>query len=201
MKRTLSLLAAILFTPSLAFAALEIGKPAPDFTAKDIHGVEQSISGHKGKIIVLEWNNPGCPFVVKHYGSKNMQNLQAESTKEGAIWLTINSGAAGKQGAMNEAEAKKYIADQGAEPTGYILDADGKIGKLYDASTTPHMFVIGKDGELVYAGAIDDNKSADQEAIKTAKNYVSAAILAAKTGHKPEVTTTQPYGCSVKYAE
>lgn len=201
MKRTLSLFAAILFAPAIAFAQAEVGKPAPDFTAKDIKGVSHSIKEHHGKIIVLEWNNPGCPFVKKHYESQNMQNLQAQAVKDDVIWLTINSSAVGKQGHMSMEEALNYVATQEAAPTGYIIDADGTIGKLYGASATPHMFVIGKDGKIVYAGAIDDNKSADPEAIKTAKNYVSAAITAAKTGHSPEVTTTQAYGCSVKYSE
>lgn len=190
----------MLATPSLA--APEVGKLAPDFHAPDINGAEQSLSQYRGKIIVLEWHNPECPFVVKHYGSGNMQKLQADAKAKDVVWLTINSGAEGKQGHMTAAEAKEELSKSGSASAAYILDPKGEIGRLYEAKTTPHMFVVDGEGILAYAGAIDDKASFDPEDIKTSKNYVSAAIEALQTG-APVVTpnSTRSYGCSVKYGD
>jgi peroxiredoxin len=197
----LSALAIMAFAVSTpAQAAPEIGKPAPDFSGTDSNGVVYKLSDLKGKNVVLEWTNPGCPFVIKHYDdSKNMQTLQEKYTGQGVVWLSINSSADGKEGHVSPAEANKYVGDRGAKATAYILDADGTIGKLYDAKTTPHMFVIDKEGTLVYMGAIDSDSSFKAESIPGATNYVAAALdsLAAK---KPiEVASTKPYGCGVKY--
>ena len=185
-------------SPVLA-AAPEIGKPAPDFTATDSNGKEVKLSDFKGKIVVLEWNNPECPYVKKHYESSNMQKLQASETAKGATWLSINSSADGKQGHLTGETANKYVADTSAKPSAYLLDANGEIGKAYDAKTTPHMFVIDKDGNLAYEGAIDDNDSANKEDAAGAKNYVVAAVDALAAGKPVETSKTKPYGCGVKY--
>jgi peroxiredoxin len=179
--------------------AAEVGKPAPAFAAKDINGAEQSIAQYAGKIVVLEWNNPGCPFVKKHYESDNMQKLQQYAKDKGVVWFTINSGAEGKQGHMNAEQAKEYVSKVSAQPAAYILDREGKIGHLYEAKTTPHMFVIDASGNLAYNGAIDDKSSTDKDDIKTAKNYVRVAIDSLLAGKKVETAQTQAYGCSVKY--
>lgn len=176
-----------------------VGQPAPDFTATDITGAPVKLSDLKGKIVILEWNNPECPFVLKHYDTKNMQRLQEGATEQGIVWLSINSSAAGLQGNLDDAKAKEYIEKVGAKPSHYILDPKGEIGNLYQAKTTPHMFVIGKDGVLAYAGAIDDNPTPRHETVETAKNYVTAAISALSENRPVEVATSQPYGCGVKY--
>jgi len=181
--------------------AAETGKPAPAFFVKDIAGKEQSLAKYKGKIIVLEWNNPGCPFVKKHYQSGNMQALQHDALSKHVIWLTINSGAEGKQGFMDAAQAKTYIADMKTHQTAYILDPKGTLGTLYGAKTTPHMFVVDAQGILAYAGAIDDKPTADQEDIKTAHNYVRAAIDELIAGKPVTTAQSRAYGCSVKYQD
>jgi peroxiredoxin len=181
-------------------AAPAIGAPAPDFTATDIKGQSFKLSDQKGKIVVLEWTNPGCPFVVKHYGSKNMQTLQKTHADQGVVWVSINSSAAGKEGNLTQEAAAKLVADQGINSSHYVLDASGEIGKLYHAKTTPHMFVIDKEGKLAYAGAIDSIASASADDIAKAENYVTKAIEAIGKGEAIATTTTAPYGCSVKYA-
>jgi hypothetical protein len=200
MLRIFCLIVSLLFTPVSLYAA-ETGKPAPAFDVKDIAGHEESLAKYKGKIVVLEWNNPGCPFVKKHYGSGNMQALQKYATGRGVIWLTINSGAPGKQGHMDALEAKAKIVEAGAHQTAYILDPSGTLGLLYGAKTTPHMFVIDSQGRLAYAGAIDDKATPDPEDIKTPHNYVKAAVDALLAGKPVEVAQTKPYGCSVKYKD
>ena len=176
-----------------------VGKPAPDFTGTDTNGKTHKLSDFKGKTVVLEWTNPECPYVVKHYGSGNMQKLQAEATKDGVIWLSVASSADGKEGNMTGDEANAYMTEQKSAPTARILDASGTIGHLYGAKTTPHMFVIDKAGTLVYAGAIDDNDNFSPDTIKGAKNYVAAALQNLKDGKAVETSSTKPYGCGVKY--
>lgn len=196
----LGALAAFALTAAMpAQAEPEIGKPAPEFTGTDSNGKEVKLSDFKGKIVVLEWTNPECPYVVKHYDSKNMQKLQEEATAKGVVWLSINSSADGKQGNQTGEAANAYIAEKGAKATARVLDAKGEIGKAYDAKTTPHMFVIDKEGVLVYNGAIDDNDSFKPEDAATAKNYVTAAIEALEAGKPVETSQSKPYGCSVKY--
>ena len=199
MKALLLMTLALLPLSTAAMAAPEIGKPAPEFMANDTNDKHVMLSELKGKTVVLEWTNHECPFVVKHYGSGNMQALQAEATKDGVVWVSIVSSAKGKEGNVNAEEANKLIADQKALPTHKILDESGEIGKLYDAKTTPHMFVIDKNGVLVYQGAIDDKSGFDQEEVKTAKNYVRAALADLKAGKPVEVSSTKSYGCGVKY--
>ena len=176
-----------------------VGKPAPDFTGTDTNGKTHKLSDFKGKTVVLEWTNPECPYVVKHYGSGNMQKLQAEATKDGVIWLSVASSADGKEGNMTGEQANAYMTEQKSAPTARILDASGTIGHLYGAKTTPHMFVIDKAGTLVYAGAIDDNDNFSPDTIKGAKNYVAAALQNLKDGKAVETSSTKPYGCGVKY--
>jgi peroxiredoxin len=199
MKALLLMTLALLPLSTAAMAAPEIGKPAPEFMANDTNGKHVMLSELKGKTVVLEWTNHECPFVVKHYGSGNMQALQAEATKDGVVWVSIVSSAKDKEGNVTAEEANKLIADQKAVPSHKILDESGEIGKLYDAKTTPHMFVIDKNGVLVYQGAIDDKSGFDQEEVKTAKNYVRSALADLKAGKPVEVSSTKSYGCGVKY--
>lgn len=196
----LSALAFVAFTAATpAQAAVVVGQPAPDFTGTDTNGKAHKLSDFKGKVVVLEWTNPGCPFVVKHYDSGNMQKLQADATAKDVVWLSINSGAEGKEGHQTGETGNAYIAEKGAKSTALIIDKTGEIGKLYDAKTTPHMFVIDKDGTLVYDGAIDSDDSFKPETIEGATNYVSAALAALESGTAVEPSKTKPYGCSVKY--
>ncbi|MGB4058163.1 MAG: thioredoxin family protein [Alphaproteobacteria bacterium] len=184
-----------------AIAAPSVGSPAPDFSATDIDGKPFKLSDHKGKIVVLEWSNHECPYVVKHYGSGNMQKVQKAAMEKGVEWVTIVSSAPGRQGNVTPEDAKKIATEAGASFTAKILDASGEIGHLYDAKTTPHMFVINADGTLAYAGAIDDDSSPRPESTATAKNYVLAALDDLAAGKPVATPTTQSYGCSVKYGD
>ncbi|GAB4168016.1 MAG: thioredoxin family protein [Terrimicrobiaceae bacterium] len=186
---------------AVASAQPVIGQPAPEFTLKDTSGKEHSLSDFKGKVVVLEWVNHGCPFVKKHYASKNMQKLQKAATEQGAVWLSICSSAPGKQGHMAAAEAAAMTADVGSSATAYLLDEDGKVGKAYNARTTPEMFVVDQQGVLQYMGAIDDKPSADAADIDGAVNYVEKALEEVFAGKPVTTATTKPYGCSVKYAQ
>ncbi len=199
MKKLLTTAAAILVSAQLAFAAPEIGKTAPDFTAKDTNGNEITLSKLKGKFVVLEWTNPGCPFVKKYYGQGDMQKLQADYTAKGVEWIRINSSAPGKEGNQTAEEANKLAAEQHAAASATILDSDGTIGHLYEAKTTPHMFIIGKTGSVVYMGAIDSVRTPDPADIKDAEHYVADALDALLVGKEIKMPVTQPYGCGVKY--
>jgi len=183
-----------------ATPAARVNAPAPEFSATDSSGKTQKLSAYKGKIVVLEWTNNGCPFVGKHYGSGNMQSLQKKYTGQGVVWLTVVSSAPGTQGFVNAEEANRDTQKRGAAPTAVLLDPTGALGHLYGAQATPHMYVINPDGQLVYMGAIDDTPSADPSDIAHAKNYVAAAIDAVKSGQRVGVPATKAYGCSVKYA-
>lgn len=194
---------ALLLTVGIASTApaATVGEAAPAFTATAADGATVKLEDYKGKIVVLEWFNKECPFVRKHYDSKNMQNLQKELTAKDVVWLTVNSSAEGKQGHETAASATETIAKEGAAPTHFLLDGDGTIGKLYDAKTTPHMFVIDKDGKLAYSGAIDDKASTYTSDIEGAKNYVRAAVDSLEKGEAVAETSTKSYGCGVKYAD
>lgn len=176
------------------------GQPAQDFALTDMYGKTVKLSDYRGKTVVLEWNNPGCPFVQKHYRSGNMQKTQAAARADGAVWLTINSGAPGKQGYMTGSEAQNFVKTTNADPSDYLLDPKGVVGRSYDARTTPHMYIIDAAGTLVYQGGIDDKPTADVADIKTARNHVLAALGEMKAGKAVSVAETRPYGCSVKYA-
>jgi len=179
--------------------AAEIGKPAPDFQLRDVNGKIHNLQDYRGKTVVLEWINFDCPFVVKHYSSNNMQNLQQEYVEKGVIWLAVCSSAPGKQGHFEKGEILKRISDSKAKMSAYLIDEDGVTGKLYGAKTTPHMYIINNYGNLVYQGAIDDIKSTDVEDIKKSKNYVKNALDLLLNGREAVTSTTTPYGCSVKY--
>ena len=175
------------------------GAMAPDFTLSDAAGKSHTLSSYQGKWVVLEWVNYDCPFVKKHYNSGNMQKLQKAALDKGAVWLSINSSAPGKQGHFEGAALAKRIAEAKAVPAAYLVDADGKVGMEYKAKTTPTMFVINPDGKVVYAGAIDDKASTDEEDVATARNYVTAALDAGMAGKVVQTASTQSYGCGVKY--
>ncbi|HVJ62827.1 MAG TPA: thioredoxin family protein [Tahibacter sp.] len=181
------------------FAKAVVGDTAPAFTLTDSNGKARSLAEFKGKTVVLEWTNAECPFVKKHYGSGNMQAQQKEAAGEGVVWLTINSGAPGKQGAVDGAGANAVIKTSGGAQSAYLLDPDGKVGHEYGAKTTPHMYVIDGEGKLRYMGGIDSIQSADQADVPKATQYVRQALAELKGGKAVSVSTSQPYGCSVKY--
>ena len=181
-------------------AAQRTGATAQDFKLTDVNGKTVQLSEFRGKTVVLEWHNPGCPFVSKHYNSGNMQMTQKAARAQGAVWLTINSGAKGKQGHMTGAEAKALIAKQNIQSNNYLFDSKGLVGKAYGAKTTPHMYIIDAAGTLVYQGGIDDKPTANPADIKIARNNVLEALGEIKTGKKISTAYSRPYGCSVKYA-
>jgi peroxiredoxin len=197
--RPATVAALVLVVSAVAYSA-KVGDPAPAFTGTDTKGTVHRLSDFKGKFVVLEWHNQGCPYVKKHYGSGNMQRLQKEWTAKGVVWLTIISSAPGTQGHVTAQQADAYAREQQAAPTAVLLDPSGEIGRAYDAKTTPHMFVIDPAGRLIYNGAIDDKPTTDTADITTAQNYVSAALSAAMAGQPVATAATKPYGCSVKYA-
>lgn len=186
---------------ALPVFAARVGQPAPDFTATDSNGHQHSLAQYKGKFVVLEWHNQGCPYVGKHYGSGNMQKLQKYWTSKGVIWLTVISSAPGEQGYVTAAQENDYVKKMNAAPTAVLLDPRGELGHLYGAKTTPHMFVINPQGQLIYDGAIDDKPTTDKSDIAGAPNYVTAALEQALVGKPVAVATSRPYGCSVKYAQ
>jgi hypothetical protein len=186
-------------TAGPALAELPIGKAAPNFRLHDPNGRVVSLADFRGKTVVLEWSNPECPSVKKHYESGNMQKTQAAAAGAGMVWLTINSGAEGNQGYMTPAEAKAFTAGQQSRRTAYLLDPEGVVGRSYGARTTPHMYVINSAGSLVYNGGIDDKPTQDKADIAGARNHVLAALSELKAGKPVSVPTSRPYGCSVKY--
>ena len=190
----------MLTSVALLHAQVDPGKAAPDFTLPNGNGKKTSLSEFKGKTVVLEWTNFGCPFVKKHYASGNMQKLQAEAASKGVVWISICSSAPSKQGYLPVADVTKACTETGSKDASYLLDEDGQVGRLYGAKTTPDMFVINPAGIVVYHGAIDDKKSANPADINGAKNYVSAAIAETLSGQAVKEALTQPYGCSIKYA-
>ncbi|MEI6492200.1 MAG: thioredoxin family protein [Verrucomicrobiota bacterium] len=196
MKNVLALLIVL-----AASAYAEVGEAAPNFTLKSAAGGDVSLSDFPGKVVVLEWTNSGCPFVQKHYGSGNMQKLQKDATGKGVVWLSICSSAPGKQGNLSAEEAAALCASNGSAATAYLLDGDGKVGRLYGAKRTPEMYVINKEGVLVYHGAIDDKKTPDPADIPGAKNFVAAALDELLAGKPVATPKTEAYGCSVKYGE
>jgi len=185
--------------PVLSFAEVKIGESAPDFTLLDSNEQQRSLSEFTGKYIVLEWFNPECPFVRKHYDSGNMQGLQEKYTAEDIVWLSIDSSADGNQGYLTSEDARLFIEEKNVSSTAVLLDPQGEVGRLYGAKTTPHMFIIDPQGKLVYQGAIDDVSSTDADDIPDAKNYVSETLDLALAGGSVIGFATKSYGCSVKY--
>jgi peroxiredoxin len=178
-----------------------VGSAAPDFSAPDANGKTETLSQYKGKYVVLEWFNPECPFVKKHYGSDNMQKLQADYTGKGVVWLTIDSNAPGTEGNVSAEQAKKIVDSWKTKQTALVLDPDSKVAKLYGAKNTPNMVVISPDGKIVYEGAIDSKATPNPADIPSSTNYVKAALDEALAGKPVSNAQTRPYGCSVKYAQ
>ena len=181
--------------------AAKVGEAAPDFIATDSNGKTHKLADYKGKYVVLEWHNQGCPYTRKHYESGNMQKLQKEWTAKGVVWLSVISSAPGTQGYVTGSQENEYLKKMNAAPTAVLLDPDGALGHLYAAKTTPHMYIIDPSGVLVYNGAIDDHPTADQSDITSSKNYVTTALQEATSGKKITEAATRPYGCSVKYKD
>jgi peroxiredoxin len=194
-------------TTALALAcavasAVTPGQTAPDFKGIDSNGKTETLAQYRGKFVVLEWANQGCPYERKHYESGNMESLQKQWTAKGVVWLSILSSAPGQQGNVSPAEENDYLRKMKAAPTAAILDGAGTIGRLYGAKTTPHMFVIDPQGKIVYEGALDDQPTPDPASLKTVQhNYVNEALNAAMAGKPVATPVTKSYGCSVKYAE
>lgn len=201
MKQMLAAFAAFATVTACAASAQVVGQPAPDFKLRDVNGKQVSLSDFRGKTVVIEWSNPECPFVKKHYGSGNMQRTQASAAKDGVVWLTINSSAPGQQGHISGSQAKAIVAQNAAKPTAYLLDPSGVAGKAYGAKTTPHMYIVNKTGGLVYAGGIDDKPTPNPADIAGARNHVLAALSELKAGKTVSVPTSRPYGCAVKYKD
>jgi hypothetical protein len=194
------LLAIAFATVTLPALAVAPGTSAPNFKGTDSNGVEHSLSQYRGKYVVLEWANKGCPYDQKHYLSGSIESQQKEWTAKGVIWLSVISSAPGEQGYVTPSEENTYLKKMNAAPTAALLDPTGTIGRLYEAKTTPHIFVIDPTGKLIYQGALDDKPTPDQEDLKGARNYLSETLTAAMAGKPVQVASTRPYGCSVKYA-
>ena len=186
------------FSTSVHAAALP-GQPAPGFRATDVNGKTVSLADFRGKTVVLEWNNPNCPFVQKHYASGNMQSLQQKYIESGVVWLAVNSTTDSHSDYMSPARLAAWFAEQKAAPTAILMDTRGEVGRAYGAKVTPHMYVIDPKGTLIYAGAIDDKRSANPADVKTATNYVAAALADARAGKPVASASTSAYGCTIKY--
>jgi peroxiredoxin len=199
MKLAAVLVAAVAALSTSAHAAALPGQPAPDFRATDVNGKTVSLADFRGKTVVLEWNNPNCPFVQKHYTSGNMQALQQKNRESGVVWLAVNSTTDSHSDYMSPAKLAAWFADQKAAPTAILMDTRGDIGRAYGAKVTPHMYVIDPKGTLLYAGAIDDKRSANPADVKTATNYVAAALADARAGKPVANASTSAYGCTIKY--
>jgi peroxiredoxin len=199
-KRIGAITAALVLIATAAAFAARVGEPAPDFTATDSNGQAHHLADYRRKFVVLEWHNNGCPYTQKHYLSGNMENLQREWTARGVVWFTVISSAPGEQGYVTASQENDYMRQMHAAPTAALLDPEGQLGRLYDAKTTPQMFVINPEGVLIYDGAIDDRPTPDQSDIAGATNYVSQALTEAMAGKTVSMPTSRPYGCSVKYS-
>jgi peroxiredoxin len=199
MNRTVCGLVAALLLAANPVLALTVGQAAPDFALPDLAGKAVNLSELKGRTVVLEWVNPECPYVQKHYHSGNMPGLQKEFGAKNVTWLAVNSTREGHSEFKSPQQMDAWMKQIGGAPSAILLDRDGKVGRLYGAATTPHMFVIDTKGMLAYIGAIDDKRSTRQEDVKTAKNYVRAALTEIMSGRPVSTATTSPYGCSVKY--
>ena len=185
----------------LLIAAAKVGDAAPEFTATASNGKIVRLADYRGKYVVLEWHNNGCPYVGKHYNSGNMQRLQKHWTSQGVVWFTILSSAPGKQGYVTASEENDYLTKEQAAPTAALLDPAGDIGHLYDAKTSPQMVVINPQGVVIYSGAIDDKPTTDLQDVQGATNYVSLALEESMAGEPVKIPATRPYGCSVKYRD
>ena len=196
----LGLVLAVGSTAAYPAAQTRIGAPAPAFALTDSNGKTVSLADFKGKIVVLEWSNHECPYVRKHYGGNAMQALQKKWTAQGVVWLTLISSEPGSQGFVQPQQANKLTVDRGAAPTAVLFDPKGDVGRSYGAQVTPHMYVVKGDGTLAYMGGIDDKATTRLDDLKTAKNFVDAALTEVAAGKAVSVTTSRPYGCSIKYS-
>ena len=201
LRRTLVTLAAVaaLCLAAKTHAAPAVGQPAPDFTLTDTSGKTVHLSDFKGKLVVLEWFNPGCPYVRKHYNSANMQGTQKETGAKGVVWLAINSTENTSYDYLVPAQLASWVTQQKAAPTQTLMDEEGTVGKAYGARTTPHMYIVNPQGTLIYAGGIDSIASSRPDDIRTAVNYVKQGVREALAGQPLSNATTRPYGCSIKY--
>jgi peroxiredoxin len=192
----------VALAPTIAYPSPQarIGAPAPAFTLSDSSGKTVSLADFKGKTVVLEWTNNDCPYVRKHYSGNNMQALQKKWTAQGVVWLTLISSAPDTQGYVSAAEANKLTAERSAAPSDVLFDPKGDVGRVYGAQVTPHMYVIKGDGTLAYMGGIDDKPTTRLDDLKTAKNFVDAALAEVAQGKPVSVTTSRPYGCTIKYS-
>lgn len=195
----LSTLVAML--PAVALANAVVGQPAPAFGVPDTSGKPVSLADYKGKTVVLEWVNPGCPYVRKHYDSANMQATQKGAAAQGVVWLAVNSTHPGHYDYKKPAEMAAWMKAHHAAPSATLMDSDGKIGRAYGARTTPHLYIVDAQGTLVYAGGIDDKPSPNPADVKSAKNFVNAALAEVAAGKPVTQAATRPYGCSVKYSD
>lgn len=189
----------LIVTSTSTLAKPEIGAPAPDFSGTDSEGKTWTLDELEGRRVILEWTNHDCPYVQKHYRTGNMQALQREATGDGYVWLSVISSAPGKQGHVAAEQANELTETRDAAPTAVLLDEEGRIGRAYEARTTPHLFVIDEDGTLVYMGGIDDRPTTDPADVAGAGNYVRAAMAELAAGGPVSRSVTRPYGCSVKY--
>jgi peroxiredoxin len=192
-------LSSLLATTLLAADSPPVGSAAPDFSLPDANGKTHSLAQYKGKYVVLEWFNPECPFVKKHYGSDNMQKLQQEYTSKGVVWLSIDSSAPGAEGNLTPEQAKSTMNSWKTHQTALLLDPEGKAGRAFGAKNTPHMFVINPEGKVVYEGAIESKATPNPADIPNSTNYVKVALDESISGKPVTTATTKPYGCSVKY--
>ena len=197
--RRFALAAALALAALPAAASSVVGQPAPDFSAPDLQGRTVRLSDFKGRYVVLEWTNPECPYVRRHYNSGNMPSLQKEVATKGVVWLAINSSSQASGEFTPPESMAKWLGEKGGAPRATLIDMDGKVGRAYGARTTPHMYVVDPQGKLIYAGAIDDKRWASAEDTKSARNYVRAALEESMAGKAVSVAATTPYGCSVKY--
>jgi len=192
---------AALLPLSTAAQTVRVGVPAPAFTSTDSKGQTETLVQYRGKYVVLEWHNQGCPYTRKHYVSGNMQGLQKEWTAKGVVWFTVISSAPGQQGYVTPSQENAYLAQMHAAPSAVLMDSEGKLGRLYNAKTTPQMVVIDPAGKVIYDGAIDDRPTPDPDDVRGANNYVSDALTEAMAGKPVATPFTRPYGCAVKYPE
>ena len=200
MKRSRWTLAVFALLLALPLLGTRVGETAPEFVGTDSNGKTHKLSDYRGKVVVLEWHNQGCPYTKKHYESGNMQKLQKEWSAKGVVWLTVISSAPGEQGYVTAEQENQYLKKMNAAPTAALLDPTGVIGHLYAAKTTPHMYIIDLRGRLVYEGAIDDKATSDPADIPGATNWVQAGLQEVTAGKPVSTPVTRPYGCSVKYA-
>ena len=198
-KSILTILASLATTTLLALDSPPVGSAAPDFSLTDAKGKAHSLSQYKGKYVVLEWFNPECPFVKKHYGSGNMQKLQEEYTGKGIVWLTIDSNAPGSEGNMTPEQAEKVTTAWKTHQTALLLDPEGKAGRAYGAKNTPNMVVISPEGKIAYEGAIDSKATPNPADIPSSTNYVKVALDESLAGKPVTTANTRPYGCGIKY--